>query len=117
MPPEIPQLPCAKAQDINTINQNAPGCRFNQAVEMADQCGLPRTGKTHNDKGFPRRYLQTDVPQPDHMIALCQQFRFADCSGLDLFQNTGRVGTEDLIDIVDLDFYVFCHDRYDSSFR
>ncbi len=58
---ELHQRLAIQAHHIHIIDQNLPGCRFDQAVEMADQGGLARTGQTHDDVNAAMFNGQADV--------------------------------------------------------
>src|SRR5690606_27070191 len=94
--PETLQLAATHSYDINVLDTNRPRRGFDQAIEMAYECGLAGTGETHDDVDAAFLYGQGNIPQPEGVTTALQKLVPAH-AGAGGFQPLLGPGPEDFV--------------------
>src|SRR5699024_5009660 len=72
----LAQLGCIQARQVPAFDQDAAGCRRNQAIEQANQRGFATARQAHDAENFAPMHLHVGVGYADHATILFQYFLF-----------------------------------------
>ena len=67
-------------------NLYAPGCRFNQSVDVTDERGFAAARKPHNAEDFAPMHVERDIGNADYRIKTRQNLALAQA----LFDDSGH---------------------------